>query len=184
MPERFAAQMCYAKLFQVPTANDSPKTAGIPDTPASQAAVRKCELASRIAGSGCAPWTPLHHWQKKKTKCVCLRNGSRYQTSELAPEMLHLVLCRKKHGVICRRTPHFVEQSSACLRENLRKKNWSQNVKKPKLPTSKFKKCACNSACARLSDGVTGCFQLNKRVVLKLLTAKNKYERKIKNDKL
>ena len=53
--EPFAAQMCYAKLFQVSVSNGSPKPALIPDTPASQAAVRKCEIASRIAGSGCSP---------------------------------------------------------------------------------------------------------------------------------
>ena len=49
--ERFAAHECCVKLFQVPTANGSPKTAGIPDTPASQAAVRR----PQFAGSGCTP---------------------------------------------------------------------------------------------------------------------------------
>ena len=62
--ERFAAHGCRLKLFQVSVSNGSPKTAGIPDTPASQAAVHKCELASRIAGSGSTPG-PLSHWQKK-----------------------------------------------------------------------------------------------------------------------
>ena len=55
----FAAQMCYAKLFQVSATNGSPKTALIPDTPASPPAVHNpaswLELASRIAGSGRTP---------------------------------------------------------------------------------------------------------------------------------
>ena len=82
------------------------------------------------------------------------------------------VVCRKKHGVICRRTPHFDEQSSPCLREKLQKENWRQNVKQQKSVTSKFQKCACNSASARKINGVTGCFEMYKTVVLKLLTAK------------
>jgi len=36
---------------------------------------------------------------KEKTKCVCLRNGNQYRRSGLALEMLHLVLCWKKHSV-------------------------------------------------------------------------------------
>ena len=68
-------------------------------------------------------------------------------------------------GVICRRTPHFDEQSSACLREKLRKRNCSQNLKKQKLPTSKLQKQACNSAAARETGGVTDYFETDKRVV-------------------
>ena len=82
----------------------SPKTAGILVTPASPLAVHLLLIGGwrllRLAGTGRTPWTPLHHWQKKMiTKCVCLRNGSRYQPSKLESEMLHLVLCRKKCGV-------------------------------------------------------------------------------------
>jgi len=69
-------------------------------------------------------------------------------------------------GVICRRTPHFDEQSSACMREKLRKEDWSQNVKMQKLPTSKFQKQAYNSAAAMELAGVTSRFQLNKTIVL------------------
>ena len=63
-------------------------------------------------------------------------------------------------------TAHFDGQRSPCLRKNQRKENWSQNVKKLKLPTSKFKKCACISAAARETSGVTSSLQLNKTVML------------------
>ena len=72
-------------------------------------------------------------------------------------------------GVICRRTPHFDEQSSACMREKLRKKNWSQNRIIAKVQASKFQKQACNSVAASETVGVTSSLQLNKTVVLKLL---------------
>ena len=52
-------------------------------------------------------------------------------------------------GVICRRTPHFDEQSSACLRENLRKENWSQNRIIAKAPTSKIENSASFGGGAR-----------------------------------
>ena len=64
---------------------------------------------------------------------------------------------------------HFDEQSSACLREKLRIEKWCQNVKSQKSATSIFQKCACNSAAARKTNGVTSCFGTDKRVVLKLL---------------
>lgn len=57
-------------------------------------------------------------------------------------------------------------------------------MKKPKLPTPKIKKITSFGVTARDCAGVTSSFRLNKKVVLKLLTAKNNYERKIKNDKL
>lgn len=91
---------------------------------------------------------------------------------KLSSILYHSELCRKKCGVICRRTPHFVERSSACLREKLRKEDWSQNVKMQNLPMSKLQKQACNSAAAWETNGVTDFFQVNNIHVLQLLTTK------------
>ena len=67
--KRFAAHKCSKKLFQVPTANGSPKTAQLCDQPATQAAVRnpaswleRPPPALPVRG---APRAPLSHWQKK-----------------------------------------------------------------------------------------------------------------------
>ena len=98
--KRFAEYEFSIKLFQVSVSNDSPKAALIPDTPASQAAVPNPASWLPQCRHGEYPVTPLHHWQKKMiTKCVCLRNGSQYQPSELALYIRPLVVCRRKCGV-------------------------------------------------------------------------------------
>jgi len=114
-----------------------------------QFAVQPCTPAGEPA--------PLASLAEEDDNKVCLpAKRQRSSTLGIGTVYTPLVVCRKKHGVICRRTAHFDEQSSACLRENLRKENWSQNVKKLKLPTSKIENIACFGVGAKLFDGVTG----------------------------
>ena len=131
MLERFAENECSAKLFQVSVSGSTHTalslSAMITERKSSQiegckrqSENRRYSVNASIAGGsppptscwhGEDPVTPLHHWQKKKTKCVCLRNGSRYQTSELALYIPPLVVCRLKLRGRCPESSHSERQS-------------------------------------------------------------------------